>query len=72
MLVLGFSIFSVASHVGLPVIFVIVFIETGCGIPVAPGEIAVVSGGIEARLTMLVTFSWSRVIPSAARPEPAS
>jgi membrane protein DedA with SNARE-associated domain len=47
-LVVGFSIFSVAAHVGLPLIFVIVMVETGCGIPVAPGEIAVVSGGIEA------------------------
>jgi membrane-associated protein len=47
-LAFGFSIFTVAAHIGLPVIFVIVMIETGCGIPVAPGEIAIVSGGIEA------------------------
>jgi membrane protein DedA with SNARE-associated domain len=47
-LLFGFSIFSVAAHVGLPLIFLIVMIETGCGIPVAPGELAVVSGGIEA------------------------
>lgn len=48
MFIYGFSIFSVASHVGLPVMAVIVFAETGCGIPVAPGEIAVVSAGINA------------------------
>jgi membrane protein DedA with SNARE-associated domain len=42
------SIFSVAQNIGLPLIFVIVMLETGCGIPVAPGEIALVTGGIAA------------------------
>lgn len=42
------SIFTVASSIGLPLIFVIVMVETGCGIPIAPGEIAVVTGGIAA------------------------
>jgi membrane protein DedA with SNARE-associated domain len=42
------SIFTVASSIGYPLIFLIVMIETGCGIPIAPGEIAVVTGGIAA------------------------
>jgi membrane protein DedA with SNARE-associated domain len=42
------SIFTVATNVGYPLIFLIVVIETGCGIPFAPGEIAVVTGGIAA------------------------
>jgi membrane-associated protein len=42
------SIFSVAENIGYPLIFVIVMIETGCGIPFAPGEIATVTGGIAA------------------------
>jgi membrane protein DedA with SNARE-associated domain len=42
------SIFTVANNIGIPLIFLIVVIETGCGIPVAPGEIAVVTGGILA------------------------
>jgi len=66
MLVFGFSIFSVASHVGLPVIFVIVMIETGCGIPVAPGEIAVVSGGIEASQHQLNLIAVMVVAATAA------
>ena len=39
------SIFTVATDIGLPLIFLIVVIETGCGVPIAPGEIAVVTGG---------------------------
>jgi membrane protein DedA with SNARE-associated domain len=42
------SIFSVAASIGLPLIFLFVMIETGCGIPFAPGEIAVLTGGIAA------------------------
>lgn len=42
------SIFTVATNIGYPLIFLIVVIETGCGVPVAPGEIAVVTGGIAA------------------------
>jgi len=42
------SIFTVATNVGLPLIFLIVVMETGCGIPIAPGEIAVLTGGIAA------------------------
>jgi membrane protein DedA with SNARE-associated domain len=42
------SIFSVATNIGLPLIFVIVVMETGCGIPVAPGELAVLTGAIAA------------------------
>ncbi len=42
------SILSVAENIGYPLIFVIVMIETGCGIPFAPGEIATVTGGIAA------------------------
>ena len=42
------SIFSVATNIGYPLIFAIVVIETGCGVPVAPGEIAVLTGGIAA------------------------
>jgi membrane protein DedA with SNARE-associated domain len=66
MLVLGFSIFDVASHVGLPLIFLIVVIETGCGIPVAPGEIAVVSGGIEASQHQLNLVAVMAVAATAA------
>lgn len=42
------SILSVAENIGYPLIFLIVMIETGCGIPFAPGEIATVTGGIAA------------------------
>lgn len=42
------SIFTVAAGIGYPLIFLIVVIETGCGVPIAPGEIAVVTGGIAA------------------------
>jgi membrane protein DedA with SNARE-associated domain len=42
------SILTVATNIGYPLIFLIVVIETGCGVPVAPGEIAVVTGGIAA------------------------
>ncbi len=42
------SIFTVATNIGYPLIFLIVVIETGCGVPFAPGEIAVVTGGIAA------------------------
>ena len=42
------SILDVAADVGYPLIFLIVMIETGLGIPFAPGEIATVTGGIAA------------------------
>jgi membrane protein DedA with SNARE-associated domain len=42
------TIFTVAEGIGYPLIFLIVVVETGCGVPFAPGEIAVVSGGIAA------------------------
>ena len=42
------SIFTVAANIGYPLLFLIVVIETGCGVPFAPGEIAVVTGGIAA------------------------
>jgi membrane-associated protein len=42
------SIFSVAEDIGYPLIFLIVMIETGCGVPFAPGELATVTGGIAA------------------------
>jgi membrane-associated protein len=42
------SILTVAENIGYPLIFLIVMIETGCGIPFAPGEIATVTGGIAA------------------------
>jgi membrane-associated protein len=42
------SVFSVAENIGYPLIFLIVMIETGCGVPFAPGEIATVTGGIAA------------------------
>ncbi len=54
------SIFTVASGIGYPLIFLIVLIETGCGIPIAPGEIAVVTGGIAAssgRLNIVVVIA---------------
>jgi membrane protein DedA with SNARE-associated domain len=43
------SAFSdLAADAGYPLIFVIVMMETGLGIPFAPGEIATVTGGIAA------------------------
>jgi len=42
------SIFSVTASIGYPLIFLIVMIETGCGIPVMPGEIALITGAIAA------------------------
>jgi membrane protein DedA with SNARE-associated domain len=42
------SLFDVAADIGYPLIFVIVLLETGCGIPFAPGELALVSGAIGA------------------------
>jgi membrane protein DedA with SNARE-associated domain len=42
------SIFTVATSIGYPLIFLIVVIETGCGVPFAPGEVAVLTGAIAA------------------------
>lgn len=64
MLVLAFSITSVTANVGLPLIFLIVMLETGCGIPFAPGELAVVSGGIEAASHHL-GLGWVIVVAAA-------
>jgi membrane-associated protein len=42
------SIISVASSIGYPLLFLIVLLETGCGIPFAPGELALATAGIAA------------------------
>ena len=42
------TVLDVAADIGYPLIFVIVLLETGCGIPFAPGELATVSGAIAA------------------------
>jgi membrane protein DedA with SNARE-associated domain len=42
------SIFTVAEDIGYPLLFLIVMIETGCGVPFAPGELATVTAGIVA------------------------
>ena len=42
------SISDIAADAGYPLIFLIVMIETGLGIPLAPGELATVFGGIAA------------------------
>lgn len=42
------SLFDVAADIGYPLLFLIVLLETGCGIPFAPGELALVSGAIAA------------------------
>ena len=42
------SIFDFAEGLGYPLIFLIVLMETGLGIPFAPGELAVVTGAIAA------------------------
>jgi membrane-associated protein len=47
-LLLAASIFTVAEGIGYPLVFLIVVMETGCGIPFAPGELATVTGGIAA------------------------
>ena len=58
------SFLSVAEGIGYWLIFLIVVLETGCGIPFAPGELALVTGGIAAadgRLTLL----WVIVVGAA-------
>jgi len=47
-LIAATSLFDVADDIGYPLIFLIVLIETGCGVPFAPGELAAVTGGIAA------------------------
>ena len=42
------SLSDIAADAGYPLIFLIVMIETGLGIPFAPGELATVFGGIAA------------------------
>lgn len=42
------SAFGVSEDVGYPLLFLIIVMETGCGIPFAPGELATVTGGIAA------------------------
>jgi membrane protein DedA with SNARE-associated domain len=51
------SIFSVATNIGYPLIFAIVVIETGCGVPIAPGELAVLTGAIAASSGKLNIFA---------------
>jgi membrane protein DedA with SNARE-associated domain len=45
---IALSIFDLAGHVGYPLVALIVVLETGCGIPFAPGELAVVTAAIAA------------------------
>jgi membrane-associated protein len=59
------SIFDVAADIGYPLIFVIVVLETGCGIPFAPGEIATVTGGIAAAEDKL-EIGWVIAVAAAA------
>jgi membrane protein DedA with SNARE-associated domain len=42
------SIFNISAGLGYPLMFVIVVLETGCGIPFAPGELAIATAGIAA------------------------
>src|SRR5438034_2263252 len=58
------SVFSVAEDIGYPLIFLIVMLETGCGIPFAPGEIATITGGIAASDDRL-QLGWVIVIAAA-------
>jgi membrane protein DedA with SNARE-associated domain len=58
------SIIDVAEKIGYPLIFVIVMLETGCGIPFAPGELAVVTAGIAAADGKL-TLIWVIVVAAA-------
>jgi membrane protein DedA with SNARE-associated domain len=58
------SVFSVAEDIGYPLIFLIVMLETGCGIPFAPGEIATLTGGIAASDGRL-EIGWVIVIAAA-------
>jgi membrane protein DedA with SNARE-associated domain len=57
------SVIDVASDIGYPLIFLFVMLETGCGIPFAPGELATISGGIGAAEGKL-EFGW--VLAAAA------
>jgi membrane protein DedA with SNARE-associated domain len=61
---LAASVFSVAEDIGYPLIFLIVMLETGCGIPFAPGEIATLTGGIAASDGRL-QVGWVIVIAAA-------
>jgi membrane protein DedA with SNARE-associated domain len=42
------SIFNVAASIGLPAMCLLVVLETGCGIPFSPGDLAVITAGIAA------------------------
>ena len=42
------SILTVAEDLGYPLMALFVFLETGCGVPISPGDLAVLSGGIAA------------------------
>ncbi|HLM86053.1 MAG TPA: DedA family protein [Solirubrobacteraceae bacterium] len=60
------SIFTVATNIGYPLIFLIVVIETGCGVPVAPGELALLTGAIAASDGKLNIFAVIGVAAVAA------
>ena len=47
-LILAAATFGLGESVGYPLLFLIIVMETGCGIPFAPGELAMVTGGIAA------------------------
>ena len=55
---------DIASGIGYPLIFLLVVLETGCGIPIAPGELAVVTGGIAAADGKL-DLGWLIVVAAA-------
>lgn len=48
MTVIASALGDLAADAGYPLIFLIVMMETGLGIPFAPGELATVTGGIAA------------------------
>ena len=42
------SLISIGQGLGYPLLFLIVVLETGCGIPFAPGELAIATAGVAA------------------------
>jgi membrane protein DedA with SNARE-associated domain len=59
------SIFDTAADIGYPLVFAIIVLETGCGIPFAPGELAVVTGAIGAADDKL-ELQWLILVAAAA------